>query len=358
MVMDLTGQYKPQGVPVRMVFFGDPAGNAEYEEQFAVIREIVSARFGAHMPSVSYVAQPSCRGGMLLEIQEVELRQGDVISYKQRKAITYVIIEREDAKRLYLSGVTADSLCEPIYKQSEAVFAIIDEILLSEQIPVYSITRQWNYIEQITAVKEGKQNYQEFNNARSVYYDKVDWTNGYPAATGIGTLFGGIMVDLNAEKGDNWQITAIDNPLQIPAHVYSEKVLISSRNAEAKKKTTPKFERAKAVETTEGKLIYISGTAAIRGENSLKNMEIQEHTRTTLENIEYLISAKNRANYGVYPTAEAALLHFRIYLKYMEHYTVVRQIIEAHYPDLPVGYVLADVCRPELLIEIEGLATC
>lgn len=33
----------------------------------------------------------------------------------------------------------------------------------------------------------------------------------------------------------------------------------------------------------------------------------------------------------------------------------VRRILEAKYPKLPVIYTLTDVCRSELLIEIEGV---
>ena len=32
-----------------------------------------------------------------------------------------------------------------------------------------------------------------------------------------------------------------------------------------------------------------------------------------------------------------------------------RKVIESRYPELPVIYTLTDVCRSELLIEIEGM---
>ena len=37
-----------------------------------------------------------------------------------------------------------------------------------------------------------------FNNVRSNFYNQAVWTNGYPAATGIGTNLGGVLVDIDA----------------------------------------------------------------------------------------------------------------------------------------------------------------
>ena len=65
-------------------------------------------------------------------------------------------------------------------------------MLRREGFPLNSIIRQWNYIERITAFDGQDQHYQAFNNARSGFYSKTEWTNGYPAATGIGANLGGI----------------------------------------------------------------------------------------------------------------------------------------------------------------------
>ena len=58
----------------------------------------------------------------------------------------------------------------------------------------------------------------------------------------------------------------MDNDWQRAAHVYSDEVLISHR-ADTEK-GTPKFERGKSLSDGQQEVIYISGTAAIRGEES------------------------------------------------------------------------------------------
>lgn len=99
------------------------------------------------------------------------------------------------------------------------------DVLDEEGFGIDSIVRQWNYIEQITAQEsDGQQHYQMFNNARSEFYSSTLWKDGYPAATGIGSTCGGVLVDFDAVmlQSDVCRITPIDNKLQVAAHAYSE----------------------------------------------------------------------------------------------------------------------------------------
>lgn len=92
--------------------------------------------------------------------------------------------------------------------------------------------------------------------------------DGYPAATGIGCDSGGVMVIVYAVKGFDGANLPLDNPLQVPAHRYSGRVLASGKEAV---RTTPKFERVRLL----GDVVFVSGTAAIKGEDS----EFSEDTR-------------------------------------------------------------------------------
>ena len=102
--------------------------------------------------------------------------------------------------------------------------------------------------------------------------------------------------------------------------------------------------------------IYISGTAAIRGELSLENVGIEEQTRITLENIEHLISNEVLEGTKIGPVSHAELTYIRIYLKNNNLFTGAKKIIDQKYSSLPAVYVQADVCRDELIVEIEGIA--
>ena len=81
---------------------------------------------------------------------------------------------------------------------------------------------------------------------------------------------------------------------KIVVHLLKEGYFSSEKiKDEIEKATTPKFERAKAVYKNETLAIYISGTAAISGELSINDKDIEQQTYITIENIEELISKEN-----------------------------------------------------------------
>lgn len=357
---DLLSQYEPVGIPVRLVIFDHLDSNAEYLDSLEWIHEKVKARFGTTAPTVSYVAQSPYSKELVMEVHEVALSAGDTLQYKELESIPYITVENQEYKRLFVSGIMGDIRHQNIRSQSDRIFEILSEILRIEQMPVSSIIRQWNYIEKITAIDpDGHQHYQDFNDARSLFYESTTWENGYPAATGIGTQWGGVVVDVDmymplAATGPG--ASPVDNPLQVSAHAYSQGVLLGEKDQKLSQKTTPKFERAKAVWYNNRGFIYISGTAAIRGEKSLEGIGIGEQARITLDNIKYLISAENLRVSGIPVKEDGRPTCFRVYVKHWEDMKEASEVIKEQYPELPMVYTLADVCRSELLIEIEGLA--
>lgn len=353
-------------VPLRLVFFGNPDDNTQYLEHrewvLGLLRERCE-RFGWRMPLMSYVAQRSLDSGLVMESQCVSRENSDLVRehYLTTEGVRYFTIENDEGKRLFTEGILPASLDAPILEQSNEVLAKLGAVLDAEGMEINTIVRQWNYIERITHVPEGaNQHYQDFNDARSHFYARADWRGGYPAATGIGTAHGGIMVEVDAARFRSWRraVVALDNDLQVAAHGYSQNVLIGVADKIFRHKTTPKFERAKAVVGANGAgiQVYISGTAAIRGEESLTGVGIERQTVTTLENIEYLISRQNLRKHGIKAERTPEIQIFRVYLKAESLLEPARETIERFFPKVQALYVLTDVCRDELLIEIEGVA--
>lgn len=357
---------RKQIVPLRLVFFGNPDDNGQYTEHrdwlLCLIRERCE-RFGWRMPLVSYVAQRSLDSGLVMESQCVSRENSALVrEHLSVEGVRYFTVETVEGKRLFTEGILPSSIDAPILAQSEEVLAKLGAVLAAEGMDINTIVRQWNYIERITHVPEeegANQHYQDFNDARSHFYAKTEWKGGYPAATGIGTSHGGIMVEVDAVvlKCRKCAAVALDNALQVAAHDYSQNVLIGVADKIFRHKTTPKFERAKAVVSPDSGLqVYISGTAAIRGEASLTNVGIEQQTVTTLENIEYLISRKNLSKHGIKAEKTPEIQIFRVYLKAESLLDPARKIVCERYPQVAALYVLTDVCRDELLIEIEGVA--
>ncbi|MBR2170277.1 MAG: endoribonuclease L-PSP, partial [Alistipes sp.] len=253
-----------------------------------------------------------------------------------------------------LSGAIYSSTNISITEQSNQIFRELGDILANEDYNINNIVRQWNYIENITSLSPEGQNYQQFNDARSEFYSKTTWKNGYPAATGIGTACGGVTVVVDALRNSGICSEPIDNPLQISAHAYSQKVLIN--NNSAPNKTTPKFERARRVECKEMEAIYISGTAAIRGEESCTDSDIISQIKVTMENIEQLTSQKDSKHKNDSQEVGYENSMLRIYLKHRSNWPQVKQWIADNCANVETLCIEADICRSELLVEIEGIA--
>lgn len=325
----------------RLAFFGMPEDNEQYVARRVVLREKIRKFYGNHEPVLSYVSQPPLNGGLILEVHSYQAGEDDHITFRHYQGFPYIVLENQDGRFLFAGGFHGDLINFDILAQSQEVFRMVRSVLRKEGFPVNSIIRQWNYIEDITRFDGADQHYQMFNNARSEFYSKTDWSNGYPAATGIGTNLGGVVVDLDAAVFARPECfaTPIDNKLQVAAHAYSEDVLAVAHA----KKTTPKFERAKSMAFDGRRLVYISGTAAIRGEESLIGVGLGRQLHITMENIDQLIG-------------KARLKMLRVYLKDKSFYEEAHQLLEEYKLNIPISYMWADVCRDELLIEIEGIA--
>lgn len=341
MVDDLLGQLPEYEVILRLAFFGTPASNEQYVARRINLREKIRRRYGECEPALSYVSQPPLNAPLIMEVHSYIPDASDRITFRHHRGIPYVLLDNPSGRFLYAGGFQGDVIHFRMEQQAVEAFRLMGEVLKREGFPVHSIVRQWNYIEQITAFDGPDQHYQTFNNARGDFYARADWSQGYPAATGIGANLGGILVDADAAvfRDSACFATSIDNNLQVAAHAYSEGVLETARQ----KKTTPKFERAKSLTFDGRRVIYISGTAAIRGEESLKGVGLERQLHITMENIAHLVG-----------NARPEML--RVYLKYKSDYAEAERLMNAYGLDIPISYMWADVCRDELLIEIEGIA--
>lgn len=233
---------------------------------------------------------------------------------------------------------------------SEKAFGSLSGIFESAGFQINSIVRQWNYIENILGFDGSKQRYQEFNNVRSGFYGDSFKNNGYPAATGIGMNRGGTIIEFIAIQSGQLATFPIDNPEQVSAHSYSKEVLVGD---ECVLKTTPKFERARFLELFGKKIIFISGTASIRGEKTVGEGDPALQTEVTIDNIKQLYSGKvlsKISNGDLVPKYG----HARVYIKDRKDFAAIKKTFRMHFGNLPVVYIVADICRPELLVEIEG----
>ncbi|UDQ96652.1 hypothetical protein AAEX28_06215 [Lentisphaerota bacterium WC36G] len=293
----------------------------------------------------------------------------DAITYSIKKIddTRYIVLnDQSEDERIVFAGYSetefVNSKTNDFIESSKNAFKNLVTILNAEGMNFSDVVRQWNYIGAILYRSQQPeiglvQNYQLFNDIRQDYYSATDWSNGYPAATGIGMDFGGVSVGIVAAKKIKGalQTFPVDNPLQIAAHAYSKKMLIG----DAEQKMTPKFERAKSLfsKNDNSSMTFVSGTAAIRGEESLGD-DPTKQTELTMENIVYLISQENIQKFTGRIVNYQDIYGWRIYVKNLTEYQAIKNAFNKFDVSNKIDaiFVIADVCRDELLVEIECVA--
>ena len=333
---NILGRIDNEYIVISIVYFYVAADTNAYMSNDVILHS-VTASFFSECPLVSCVAQRPMSGRLVAEV--VYMKDSAVIERHE----DYLLFRSDGCEELLTQGIHFP-LAGDIGEQSAKVFDRIGNILDSESFAVSDIVRQWNYIDHITAVNSGVQNYQLFNDARSDFYSSAHWSNGYPAATGIGCDAGCVTVVVYAVKGFKGADRPIDNPLQIPAHKYSGKVLASGREVV---RTTPKFERGRLL----GDTVFVSGTAAIKGENSEFSNDARMQAFEAIDVVEHLVKPSNISK-------DCSGFRFdlmRVYVRHTLDMETVRDVFISHFGNIPIHFLTADICRPELLLELEGI---
>ena len=213
----------------------------------------------------------------------------------------------------------------------------------------HQIIRMWNYIGNILGLTNINnkfiQNYQLLNNIRYENFKK-NLVQQFPASTGIRMDAPGLIVrTITMKENASITIIPIDNKYQTNAFDYSDEILVGDGQ-----KHPPLFERALLIKKPNSEELYISGTASIIGQNSKGINDILIQTKTTLTNIETLIEQAKMISLR---ETEFKIKEFIVYIKKSTDFQIVKKIVEETLKDVPIIYTQADVCRNELLVEME-----
>ena len=239
---------------------------------------------------------------------------------------------------------------------SAAVYQRICESLAERgaQAPV----RFWNHIPGIGDVAGGGglDRYRVFNKGRKAalarWIGEGAFERRLPAATGVGHEGDDLVVHCLACAAEG---QPLENPRQRPAYRYSARYGPAS----------PSF--ARATYLTLGRrgrqTLLVGGTASVRGEDTVHGDDLGAQFDETVENLRALLRAAepggDRASPGAGGPADELdrFTSLRVYYRRPEDESRVRAGALALFPRAQVIELMrADICRPELLVEIEGQA--
>jgi enamine deaminase RidA (YjgF/YER057c/UK114 family) len=252
-------------------------------------------------------------------------------------------IRYRQGETLLFGCMSLDEVAEdarpPLQAATEAAYASIFELLDARG---YHALRFWNYFPAINRESHHMERYRQFNIGRQdAFLGRGRSVVGkVPAACALGTAGGGLHIAFLATRAD---VIGVENPRQLSAYHYPSQYGPRS----------PTFSRAGLVKLGGRDMLFISGTASIVGHQTLHHGDAAAQTRECLHNIAAIVAEANRQA----PDAGFRLdaLAYKVYVRHPEDMVTVRCEI-AQFIGAPVSafFLQADVCRAELLVEIEA----
>jgi chorismate lyase/3-hydroxybenzoate synthase len=204
--------------------------------------------------------------------------------------------------------------------------------------------RIWNYFPHINEDQDGLERYRRFCVGRhqALTESLADFPTSLPAATAVGTRSGPLQIVFLAGTDP---ATHLGNPRQLNAYEYPQDYGPRS----------PSFARATFTQTAHDVRLYIAGTASIVGHLSRHTGLPLEQARETVRNLHAVFTYAKHVT-GVDLTVARHQAAYKVYVREPESLPTIRLALQ----DLPLStrdlvFLEGDLCRRELLMEIEGL---
>ena len=206
------------------------------------------------------------------------------------------------------------------------------------------LIRIWNYLPQINAKAGGDERYRHFNAARQMAFRNSGRATmgAVPAASALGSPAGSAIsiYFLAAREAPRM----IENPRQTSAYHYPPKF----------GRHSPIFSRACVWGEPGGGTLFVSGTASIVGHDTIHPGDVVAQTRETMVNISALLAEANRTVGAARYSLEA--LKLKVYVRKPSDLAAIQATLsELLRPAAAIVYLQADVCREDLLVEIEAV---
>ncbi len=206
----------------------------------------------------------------------------------------------------------------------------------------------WNYIPNINAGDGDEELYRQFclGRADAVLIDPGDLPP-LPAATAIGAPADERCLQVYFLSGALPGMD-VENPRQVSAWRYPRKYGPRS----------PLFSRGTILTFNGCRQFLISGTASVVGHETHHENQVAKQLRESLRNVHSLFQEGHR----LMGDAAARLDRhgiLKVYIRDPGSYELIRSALEAEVPsEIPRIYLQGDICRENLLTEIDGIVAC
>ena len=301
---------------------------------------------GHRLPAITYLRQPPCRAGQDIELQAyavVPTKEGHVKvdslppmwDHGAADHGAAKVFEIGEARHLYLANIPGHNgdgeAPEDFRPQSDRMFEIANEAVRAQGATFPEVVRTWLYLDDID------RDYAALNDSRNAFF-KQEGVRRLPASTGIG-----------AGTAPSGNLGLLDAYALLNPEIAEIEIMKTPTLNEAPEYGAA-FSRGMRMTLPETTYLFISGTASVDEQGATVHLaDIRPQIDRMLVNIEELLRPHN-ATWG-------DLTQATTYLKSADYQDVFRELCVEHgLAEAPNTIVEADVCRPNLLCEMEAIA--
>lgn len=282
---------------------------------------------------VTWVEGGACDVNSIAGIQVFAVHAGEVQGIRLNGRCLGSVFEDGDVRHCLLGGLFSAEPLRSRGDQTKQCLEEMDAALAQAGFSIADTVRTWFFLEDILAW------YGEFNRARTQTYSGIRFrSQSLPASTGVGGRNpAGAALTLAAwamqPRHPSARAKEVASPLQCPAPAYGSS-----------------FSRAVEYGSAAGRRLLISGTASIAPEGaSLWKEEIAHQVEETMRVVEGIVRSQGGAL--------SDLTRATAYFKRRADAKVFLEWCAAHgLLSLPVVLANCDICRDELLFELEAEA--
>jgi len=314
-----------EAAPLHLLVFGAAA---------AAVRgmDALKKSFGRLNFPVTWVEGADCDGKQIAGIQLYAF-PGEVERIEWNGRVVGSLFTEGDARQCFVGGLSPVDQKLDRAEQTKMTLEELQAVLALAGFELADTVRTWFFLENILAW------YDEFNQARTKIYSGVKFRTGsLPASTGVGAKNpAGTALALAA-----WAFRPLDksaraeevaSPLQCPAPAYGSS-----------------FSRALEISTKAGRRLFISGTASIApGGKTLWVDDVRKQTELSMDVVEAILRSRG--------FTLADMTRATAYFRHAADAGVFSQWLAANrLEEMPVVSAQCDVCRDDLLFELEAEA--
>lgn len=313
----------PPIVP-QYVAASDYPGFADTHSIASAVR-FTTAEVDAGDPSVLRVPIP--------QIGERELVEAWTVPVEPRRfAFENIrLVETDDI----LIGMFSTGSAGPLEQTARSLYTAIARILRDRRFP--HLIRMWNQMSRINEDDGGLERYRQFCAGRFESFETEGWReDSFPAGTGVG-----------ADDRDAFACYFVASR-RTPCHIENPRQIEAYRYPRDYGPRSPSFARGTRIDWEDERQLYISGTASVIGHRSAHVGDVEAQVDETLRNIAAVMDAADAGELS-------ALSMLKVYVRDAGDAAFVCGRLESAGLNVPTIVLRSDICRAELLVEIEGV---